>query len=69
MCGIVGIYNFDKKDVKGDLIQMMMKLQHRGKDSFGISYNKKGGSILSFKKKGMVEGDLDIDMKNIYQNN
>lgn len=65
MCGIVGIYNFDKKDVKGDLIQMMMKLQHRGKDSFGISYNKKGGSILSFKKKGMVEGDLDIDMEDI----
>ena len=51
MCGIVGIYNFDKKDVKGDLIQMMMKLQHRGKDAFGIAYNKKGGSIRSFKKK------------------
>lgn len=65
MCGIVGIYNFDKKDVKGELIEMMLRLQHRGKDSFGISYNKKGEEIVSFKKKGMVDSDLNIDMKDI----
>ena len=34
MCGIVGIYNFDKKDVKDELIEMMLRLQHRGKEIF-----------------------------------
>ena len=65
MCGIVGIYNFDKKDVKDEIIEMLLSLQHRGKDSFGISYNKKGEDIISFKKKGMVGDDLNIDMKDI----
>ena len=42
MCGIVGIYNFDKNEcILDELLKMMNKLQHRGKDSYGISLKKK----------------------------
>ena len=35
MCGIIGIYNFDKnKDIINETLQRMTKLQHRGKDFF-----------------------------------
>ena len=54
MCGIVGIYNLDKKkNFVDELLTMMSKLQHRGKDSFGISYKGKN-QIIPFKKKGMI---------------
>tara|TARA_Y100000590_G_C15722067_1_gene1013852 strand:+ start:411 stop:1709 length:1299 start_codon:yes stop_codon:yes gene_type:complete len=57
MCGIVGIYNFDKnKCILDELLEMMNKLQHRGKDSYGISLKKiKKEDIQSFRKKGMVD--------------
>ena len=57
MCGIVGIYNFDKhKCILDELLEMMDKLQHRGKDSYGISLKKlKKEGINSFRKKGMVD--------------
>lgn len=39
MCGIAGIYNYDKNsDVLNNTLKIMKKLQHRGKDSFGISF-------------------------------
>jgi glutamine phosphoribosylpyrophosphate amidotransferase len=62
MCGIVGIYNFDKnEDILDDLLQMMKKLQHRGKDSYGISFKElKKEGFKSFRKKGMVD-DIYFD--------
>ena len=57
MCGIVGIYNFDRnKCILDELLEMMNKLQHRGKDSYGISLKQvKKEDIKSFHKKGMVD--------------
>ena len=50
MCGIAGIYNYDKNDnILNDTLEIMKKLQHRGKDSYGLSfYNNK---INIIKKK------------------
>ena len=56
MCGVVGIYNFDKKEgVLDELLQMMKKLQHRGKDSYGISLKESKEELKLFQKKGMVD--------------
>ena len=56
MCGVVGIYNFDKKEgVLDELLQMMKKLQHRGKDSYGISLKESKRGLKLFQKKGMVD--------------
>ena len=61
MCGVVGIYNFDKKEgVLDELLQMMKKLQHRGKDSYGISLKESKRGLKLFQKKGMVD---NIDFK------
>ncbi len=55
MCGIVGIYNFDKNEcILDELLKMMHKLQHRGKDSYGISFKKKEG-IKNIREKGMID--------------
>tara|TARA_Y100000996_G_scaffold408851_1_gene388586 strand:+ start:1252 stop:2553 length:1302 start_codon:yes stop_codon:yes gene_type:complete len=63
MCGIVGIYNLDKKkNIVDELLTMMSKLQHRGKDSFGISYKGKN-QIIPFKKKGMITGNIITEIK------
>ena len=61
MCGIIGIYNFDKnKDIINETLQRMTKLQHRGKDSFGVSFKIEKLNIKSFKKKGMIN-DLKME--------
>ena len=59
MCGIAGIYNYDKNDnILNDTLEIMKKLQHRGKDSYGLSfYNDK---INIIKKKGQI-GNLQIN--------
>lgn len=66
MCGIIGIYNFDKKnDIINETLERMSKLQHRGKDSFGISFKIEDSHIKSLKKKGMIN-DFKIESdKNI----
>jgi len=64
MCGIIGIYNFENKDINEEIIEMMKKLQHRGKDSFGISYIDKTGNVFSYKQKGMVS-DFTLNLKDI----
>ena len=64
MCGIAGIYNYNKNcDVLNHTLEIMKTLQHRGKDSFGISfYNNK---ITLIKKKGQLK-DFQLDtMDNI----
>jgi len=65
MCGIVGIYNFDKKDIIDDLLKMMSKLQHRGKDSYGITIKELNGELKSYRKSGMVDGVYEGINKNI----
>lgn len=61
MCGIAAIYNFEKKEINEEIIEMMKKLQHRGKDSFGISYVN-GSNVEVFKKKGLIE-DIQLNFK------
>ena len=60
MCGIAGIYNYDKNDtILNDTLEIMKKLQHRGKDSYGLSfYNNK---INIIKKKGQIN-NFQIDV-------
>jgi len=42
MCGISGIYNYENKDdILDQTLEIMKKLQHRGKDLFGLSFYKK----------------------------
>ena len=39
MCGILGIYDKDKNDdLIDESIYRLKLLQHRGKDSYGLSY-------------------------------
>ena len=82
MCGIAGIYNYDKNsDILNNTLEIMKKLQHRGKDSFGISfYNnkinliKKKGQLKDFKLETMDDiisciGHLKYKTSNINDNN
>lgn len=55
MCGIACIYNFDKNEgILNELLKIMNKLQHRGKDSYGICLKELKGGIKSFRESGMV---------------
>ncbi len=55
MCGIIGIYNNDKKKcILDELLEMMKKLQHRGKDSYGISLKQIKKDIKTIREKGMI---------------
>ena len=53
MCGILGIYS-SKPNPIFETVLRLRKLQHRGKDSWGISYFHQG-KVHTLKKKGMVE--------------
>lgn len=61
MCGIAAIYNFEKREINEEIIEMMKKLQHRGKDSFGISYVN-DSRVEVIKKKGLIE-DIQLNLK------
>ena len=63
MCGIFAIYMLKHQfDVK-DIIKYLRLLQHRGKDSFGISYNQiNTNKITSLKFHGNVK-DINISDK------
>ena len=53
MCGIVGIYNYDNNDdILNQTLEIMKSLQHRGKDSFGLSFYNSNIEII--KKKGQI---------------
>ncbi len=65
MCGIACIYNFDKNEgILNELLKIMNKLQHRGKDSYGICLKELKGGIKSFRESGMV-GDTHFKENNI----
>ena len=41
MCGIIGIYKSNGKDVSADIYDGLIQVQHRGQDASGIStWNK-----------------------------
>ena len=53
MCGIVGIYNKKTGEVS-ELIKMLKKLQHRGRDGFGlIKYSNR--TYREYRAEGLVE--------------
>ena len=59
MCGILGNYCFyENKNLINETFQRLKKLQHRGKDSYGLSYIY-GGTINEIKKQGMVEETIE----------
>lgn len=55
MCGITGIYdNGDSIDNLSELVSSLEKIQHRGKDSCGVSYLINNSEIETIKNKGTV---------------
>jgi len=58
-CGVLGIFNFDKKDVARTLYYGLFALQHRGQQSSGIATNE-DGNIYQVKDKGLV-GEVFTD--------
>ena len=55
MCGITGIYDKDNDDNNLSYLLISLKhIQHRGKDSCGISYGSDNSKIKTLKDKGTV---------------
>lgn len=56
-CGVMGIYDFDGRDVASDIYYGLFSLQHRGQESCGIAVSDtKGpkGRVDSYKDMGLV---------------
>tara|TARA_B100001029_G_C15052295_1_gene451699 strand:- start:491 stop:1825 length:1335 start_codon:yes stop_codon:yes gene_type:complete len=68
MCGIFAIYSqkYTKNNIK-DLLFAMKKLQHRGKDGYGLSINDNNNILTTIKKKGeihtILKNCVDIQKK------
>ena len=57
-CGIYSIIS--KNDIsKFDFINGLKKLQHRGRDSFGITYSK-NNTLYNFKYNGLINNNINI---------
>lgn len=57
MCGILAIYSKSPQTVPqtvGKTIQQLQRLQHRGKDSWGISCFSENGDSFAIKMNGMI---------------
>ena len=62
MCGIFAIYNKKSEKNTMELINGMKRLQHRGRDGFGVvRYSRKVG-YQEYREKGEVK-DCDDDEK------
>ena len=56
-CGVIGIYNFDGKNVASDIYYGMFALQHRGQESCGIAVSdtkRQQRKVDSIKDMGLV---------------
>ena len=63
MCGIFAIYSKEPISIN-ETLEGLKKLQHRGKDGFGIAYNY--NNSIKFKKHiGLIE---NIDIGNCESN-
>ena len=54
MCGITGIYDKCNNNNYSELISSLKHIQHRGKDSCGISYSSNNSEIKTIKDKGTI---------------
>jgi len=61
MCGILAQYNYNHENTLKliEFITTLQKIQHRGHDSFGVSYIN-NDSILTMSKKGLIKNNLNI---------
>ena len=61
MCGILSQYNFNQKNSINlkDFIQRLQKIQHRGHDSYGISFID-GSKIHTISRKGLIKNNNKV---------
>ena len=68
MCGIFAIYSqkYTNNNIK-NLLFAMKKLQHRGKDGYGLSINDRNNILTTIKKRGEIYNNfkncIDIQKK------
>lgn len=56
-CGVLGIYDFDGRDVASTIYYGLFALQHRGQESCGIAVSETSGpkgKVVSYKGMGLV---------------
>ena len=61
MCGILAQYNYNRKNTINlkDFIHKLQKIQHRGHDSFGISFID-GSKIHTISRKGLIKNNNKV---------
>jgi amidophosphoribosyltransferase len=64
MCGIFAIYDKNPFSIK-EIMNGLSKLQHRGKDGFGLAYQNTNNEIKTIKKLGLIS---EIQIEEIYSN-
>ncbi len=57
MCGIVGVFSKNNKNVIPEALEALLKLQHRGQDSAGICFVQ-NDELKLFKSPGLVKNAL-----------
>jgi len=66
-CGLFGICSQNDSDIiLKTTLESLQKLQHRGQDSFGISYFNTNHELITAKYIGLVEQNYDKCMKDNY---
>ena len=61
MCGILAQYNYNHENTLKliEFITTLQKIQHRGHDSFGISYLN-NDRFITISRKGLIKNNLNI---------
>jgi amidophosphoribosyltransferase len=66
MCGIYAIFsNQCNNDNVSELLSGMKKLQHRGKEGFGISTVHSSKNLIQYKSEGLINKETTFLIKNI----
>ena len=61
MCGIFAIFSLEsKKYLLKELLESMKRLQHRGKDGYGVAFIHESKKIITFRKKGEIDENPKI---------
>ena len=66
MCGIFAIFNNKYNNNLQELFYSLQKLQHRGKDGYGIVYFHDNSSLITTKGEGELNNEL-LDRTNNIQ--